>query len=564
MSQPTPYARQYSFSAFQVQNPTTTLPGQQVDIELNAVKATLDQILTNIALIQRDDGRVANNSVGLSQLDGALIGLGFGRPTTWLTATAYAINVAVFNGTSLYACLVAHTSGTFATDLAAGKWSLIVDFSTIVTPVQTYATNAAASAASATGSATAANSSAVAAAISQAAAAASATAAATTYTNIVSLTGGRSMFHSVTVGGSANAITVTHNPARVARAAGLTGVFTAVSANTITNPTFAYDGLSVATLTKLGGQPLAVGDIYGAGHEVEWVDTGTNIEIVNPRGVQLDQANTFLGVNAFNGSIGLPEQALVVNAGSAAWNMTANPNASLALTGATTLANATNKAIGQVGVLRITQDGTGGRILAFGTDYKVVTDCYNTLANAEYEYFYKVVAASGANSVELRAKTRAFVGPINIAFTSATTLDFSGANAPPTWVKCITLLFNGFSTSGTSPVQVQIGPSGTPETTGYNSWSERVSGAVLQSLTGFLFTDLVLAASNRSGQMDLTLLTGTTWIEKHLGMDLAVSGSVMDGVGSKTTASAINIVRVISVNTTDTSDAGSVTAYYAG
>lgn len=49
-------------------------------------------------------------------------------PSAWATATAYAAiapsSVVVQNG-STYVCLVPHTSGTFATDLAAGKWILV-------------------------------------------------------------------------------------------------------------------------------------------------------------------------------------------------------------------------------------------------------------------------------------------------------------------------------------------------------------------------------------------------------------------------------------------------------
>jgi hypothetical protein len=49
----------------------------------------------------------------------------------WVTGTAYSVNASVTEGSAFYRCLVAHTSGTFATDLAAGKWVLIVDFATI-------------------------------------------------------------------------------------------------------------------------------------------------------------------------------------------------------------------------------------------------------------------------------------------------------------------------------------------------------------------------------------------------------------------------------------------------
>lgn len=43
----------------------------------------------------------------------------------WLTATSYIKNDAVTEAGSSYVCKVAHTSGTFATDLAGGKWGII-------------------------------------------------------------------------------------------------------------------------------------------------------------------------------------------------------------------------------------------------------------------------------------------------------------------------------------------------------------------------------------------------------------------------------------------------------
>ena len=46
--------------------------------------------------------------------------------TAWLTSTAYVINDEVRNSTKAYRCIVDHTSGTFATDLSAGKWQEIM------------------------------------------------------------------------------------------------------------------------------------------------------------------------------------------------------------------------------------------------------------------------------------------------------------------------------------------------------------------------------------------------------------------------------------------------------
>ena len=46
----------------------------------------------------------------------------FGAASAWITATAYDVGDLRTNGGTTYYCTTAHTSGTFATDLAAGKW----------------------------------------------------------------------------------------------------------------------------------------------------------------------------------------------------------------------------------------------------------------------------------------------------------------------------------------------------------------------------------------------------------------------------------------------------------
>jgi len=54
---------------------------------------------------------------------------------TWATATAYSLRDVVVDGAAgastdnLYICIVAHTSGTWATDLSAAKWELMVNVS---------------------------------------------------------------------------------------------------------------------------------------------------------------------------------------------------------------------------------------------------------------------------------------------------------------------------------------------------------------------------------------------------------------------------------------------------
>lgn len=43
----------------------------------------------------------------------------------WATTTGYVVKDAVLESGTWYICLITHTSGTFATDLAAGKWSIL-------------------------------------------------------------------------------------------------------------------------------------------------------------------------------------------------------------------------------------------------------------------------------------------------------------------------------------------------------------------------------------------------------------------------------------------------------
>jgi len=99
------------------------------------VETTLAEILTNLALIQRDDGEVANNTIGAEQLKSGLT-LDLTTITDWATATVYTVNHGVLFGFNLYRCLIAHTSGDFATDLAAGRWVLVLDLSTEIAAAQ--------------------------------------------------------------------------------------------------------------------------------------------------------------------------------------------------------------------------------------------------------------------------------------------------------------------------------------------------------------------------------------------------------------------------------------------
>ena len=132
MAQPTPYVPATNFSDHTASQPDVPQDGTDMDAEFQAIKLTLDEILANLALIQRDDGALANGIVTSASLASGLT-VGVEPATSWLTATAYEESVnLVWQSGKLYSCIVSHTSGTFATDLAAGKWQEIFDLASEV------------------------------------------------------------------------------------------------------------------------------------------------------------------------------------------------------------------------------------------------------------------------------------------------------------------------------------------------------------------------------------------------------------------------------------------------
>lgn len=61
---------------------------------------------------------------------------------TWVTATAYTLGQRVISSGMIYQCQIAHTSGTFATDLAAGDWVAVQYVTIWVTGIGMYASTA--------------------------------------------------------------------------------------------------------------------------------------------------------------------------------------------------------------------------------------------------------------------------------------------------------------------------------------------------------------------------------------------------------------------------------------
>jgi len=147
------------------------------------------------------------------------------------------------------------------------------------------------------------------------------------------------------------------------------------------------------------------------------------------------------------------------------------------------------------------------------------------------------------------------------ASTTGTSIDFTGI---PSWVKRITVMCQGVSTNGTSPLIMRLGTSGGFVSSGY------LSGGIYTgaSTSGGNRTDGLLLGGNAwdatatmHGHALLTNITGNTWVQSFVfGQSNAAYGLM--GGGSIALAATLTQVRITTVNGTDAFDAGSINIFY--
>jgi hypothetical protein len=144
-----------------------------------------------------------------------------------------------------------------------------------------------------------------------------------------------------------------------------------------------------------------------------------------------------------------------------------------------------------------------------------------------------------------------------VASTSGTSIDFTSI---PAGVRRITVMFNGVSTSGTSPQQVQLGYSGGIETSGYAGVVGTRGGDTFYT-SGFLVNRGNTASSTASGSLVLTLVSGNIWVGAGINAANAADAPSSFG-GSKTLTGTLDRLRITTVNGTDTFDSGSINILY--
>ena len=169
----------------------------------------------------------------------------------------------------------------------------------------------------------------------------------------------------------------------------------------------------------------------------------------------------------------------------------------------------------------------------------------------------------GTDSNASRAQMQRITQGTAVASTSGTSINFTGI---PSWVKRVTVMFNGVSVSGTSSTLIQLGTGSTTyTTTGYVG-----GGAIFSAVgvggatftTGFCFNNATAAAS-LSGNITISNISGNTWVASGTcGANSTIFACITGG--NISLGAVLTAVRITTVNGTDTFDAGTINILYEG
>jgi hypothetical protein len=177
---------------------------------------------------------------------------------------------------------------------------------------------------------------------------------------------------------------------------------------------------------------------------------------------------------------------------------------------------------------------------------------------------------SAAQAIDSASIANSSITPAKLSqpFTRATSVSATGTSIDftsiPSWVKRITVMFQGVSGNGTSPFIMRLGTSSGFVSTGY--------------LTAGVYTGVGTGSGNRTdsllicgnavdsfttihGNAVLTNITGNSWVQNFV-MGQSNDAYALLGGGSITLGGVLDRVRITTVNGTDSYDAGSINILY--
>jgi hypothetical protein len=152
----------------------------------------------------------------------------------------------------------------------------------------------------------------------------------------------------------------------------------------------------------------------------------------------------------------------------------------------------------------------------------------------------------------------------SVASTSGTSIDFTGI---PSWVRRITVMINGVSTNGSSTMLLRVGTGGTAQTIGYTSSigasTSAPAAAYAAAAAGFHVSSMD-ATSVVTAVLVISTMGSNIWLCNGASQRAGAASLTGAIVGATTLSGALDMVRLTTVNGTDTFDAGSVNIIYEG
>lgn len=170
---------------------------------------------------------------------------------------------------------------------------------------------------------------------------------------------------------------------------------------------------------------------------------------------------------------------------------------------------------------------------------------------------------AGTGTVAVQGVSGVLVSGTAQASTSGTSIDFTSI---PSWVKRITVMFQGVSTNGSSVLRVQLGTSGGVATSGYlgSAATTSASSAATTNFTAGFDENASggsAAASIRHGAYSIQTLGSNAWTCSAL-IGFSNETRLNTIAGSVTLSGTLDRVRITTANGTDTFDAGSINILY--
>ena len=233
-----------------------------------------------------------------------------------------------------------------------------------------------------------------------------------------------------------------------------------------------------------------------------------------------------------------------------------------------------SKGLVSAGTLGADQGGTGvannAAMTVTGSGNYAYTRTLTAATNVTFPTTGTLSTLAGSETLTNKTLTSPVIAgtPTGVGvLTSGTAVTASGTavlfSSIPSWVKRITIMFNGLSSNGSLVWLVQVG-SGSVTTSGYLGCAQQLNPApaigAAQFSTGFgvQTNDASIAVY---GHMVLTNISGNVWVESHVMSNTGFNYTNLGG-GNVTLSGVLDRINITTLNQIDSFDAGTINILY--